>query len=246
MSTKTGNFIRAIENGAFALWTVYGVLPSVAIAQAALESEWGTSGLAVNYKNLFGIKGNYGGNSQAMETWENYGGVNYNIVDSFRVYPDWETSIKDYGVFLNVNSRYKKAIGVTNYRDQIREIHVAGYATDPDYQTKIISIIEANGLVAYDKAVFGVKEEKPKKGDVIESILYLPNGQIWTVYDEGSDYKTGWVVSTEAAAPDSGLYLKVLGDKGNNILIVDLPDFGQKAIYFDKDKGAKVEQKIAE
>jgi N-acetylmuramoyl-L-alanine amidase len=82
-------------------------------------------------------------------------------------------------------------------------------------------------------------------GTVLSSILYLPNGQMWTVYPEGSEYKTGQVISTEAAAPDSGLYLKVLGDKGNNILIVDLPDLGQMAIYYDKDKGATITQFLA-
>lgn len=155
MSAKTESFINKVSGGAIALWSVYKVLPSVAIAQAALESAWGTSGLAVKYNNLFGIKGNYGGNSAAMETWEVYGGVSYTITDSFRAYPDWETSIKDYGVFLNVNSRYKAALGLTDYKAQIKAIHVAGYATDPDYQTKIISIIEANGLYEYDKAVIG-------------------------------------------------------------------------------------------
>lgn len=246
MSAKTENFIRKVEHGAIALWTVYNVLPSVAIAQAALESAWGESGLAVKYNNLFGIKGNYGGNSQIMETWENYGGVDYTIQDAFRVYPNWEASIKDYGVFLNVNSRYKYALGLTDYKQQITEIIAAGYATDPDYVSKIISIVEANGLVEYDKAVFGKKEsETVKTGDVISSILYLPNGQIWTVYPEGSEYKTGQVVSTEAKKPDSGLYLEVLGDKGNGILIVELPDLGKMAIYYDPDKGAKIDRKYA-
>ena len=157
MSAKTENFIRKVKDGALSLWKVYKVLPSVAIAQAALESSWGTSGLSTKYNNLFGIKGNYGGSSSAMRTWEVYGGVTYNITANFRSYPDWSTSIKDYGAFLNVNGRYKKALGLTNYKDQIKAIHEAGYATDPGYQAKIISIIEANNLVKYDNEVLGRK-----------------------------------------------------------------------------------------
>jgi len=156
MSIQTENFINKVKGGATQLWSIYKVLPSVAIAQAALESAWGTSGLTTKYSNLFGIKGSYGGNAANMATWEVYGGITYNITANFRAYPSWETSIKDYGAFLNVNSRYKKALGLTNYKDQIKAIHEAGYATDPNYQSKIISIIEANNLVKFDKQVLNI------------------------------------------------------------------------------------------
>lgn len=66
MSVQTESFINKVKGGAAALWPVYKVLPSVAIAQAALESAWGTSGLASNHNNLFGIKGSYGGNAANM------------------------------------------------------------------------------------------------------------------------------------------------------------------------------------
>uniref|UniRef100_UPI0028A97947 glycoside hydrolase family 73 protein n=1 Tax=Carnobacterium sp. TaxID=48221 RepID=UPI0028A97947 len=153
MSVQTESFINKVKGEATALWSVYKVLPSVTIAQAALESAWGTSGLAANHNNLFGIKGNYGGNAANMATWEVYGGITYTITANFRSYPDWATSIKDYGVFLNVNSRYSKSLGLTDYKQQIKAIHEAGYATDPQYQTKIISIIVANDLVRFDKQV---------------------------------------------------------------------------------------------
>ena len=95
------------------------------------------------------------------------------------------------------------------------------------------------GLGWIDKRAIEIEKK------VVASILYLPDGQMWTVYDEGSEYKVGNVISTEAPGADTGLYLTVLGDKGNNILIVDLPDIGRKAIYFDQDKGATIEKKYA-
>lgn len=101
----------------------------------------------------------------------------------------------------------------------------------------------ASGEYANAKGVGWIdKRALAKEKTVVASILYLPDGQNWTVYEEGSEYKVGQVISTEAPGEDDGLYLTVLGDKGNNILIVDLPDMGQKAIYFDKDKGAKITQ----
>ncbi|MFP3488444.1 glucosaminidase domain-containing protein, partial [Staphylococcus sp. SIMBA_130] len=96
-----------------------------------------------------------------MNTWEVYGGKRYDIKDSFRAYPDWSTSILDYGVFLTVNQRYKAAIGVNDYKKQIRAIHNAGYATDPKYANKVINIISSYGLASWDDEVLGGTTSKP-------------------------------------------------------------------------------------
>ncbi|WP_182104284.1 glucosaminidase domain-containing protein [Niallia taxi] len=169
MSTKTEKFLAGIKSGALTLWDKFGILPSVAAGQAALESAWGGSGLATRYNNLFGIKGSYQGNSAMMNTWEVYGGKRYDITDGFRAYPDQATSILDYGVFLTVNKRYAKAIGLKDYKSQIMAIHNAGYATDPNYSTKVISIIEKYGLASWDKEVLQEKKTETKvtasKGD---------------------------------------------------------------------------------
>lgn len=153
MSKLTDHFIRSIESGCKALWDKFGILPSVACGQAILESAWGQSGLAMKYNNLFGIKGSYKGNSAMMNTWEVYDGERYDVKDGFRVYPDWNTSILDYGVFLNVNQRYKHAIRVKDYEQQIKEIHAAGYATDPEYASKVLNIIEKYKLYELDRQV---------------------------------------------------------------------------------------------
>lgn len=161
MSTRTQMFISKISGGALKLWDKFGILPSVAIGQAILESAWGQSSLAIKYNNLFGIKGSYKGESAMLNTWEVYGGKRYDIKDGFRVYPDWETSILDYGVFLTVNKRYAQALKVQDYKTQIKRIHNSGYATDPDYAKKVISIIEKYKLVGYDKQVLTSPPPKP-------------------------------------------------------------------------------------
>lgn len=215
MSAKTENFINAVKDGALSLWGIYKVLPSVAIAQGALESAWGTS--APN-NNLFGIKGNYNGNSANMATWESYGGIRYDIVDSFRAYPDWNTSIKDYGAFLNVNSRYKNALGLTDPQKQIQAIWEAGYATDPDYVSKIMSIINANNLKKYDAMVLNGEISTPqatqpvpvtsnsytvKKGDTLTKIAKLHGVRIvdlktWNNIENANLIQIGQVLKTSA------------------------------------------------
>ena len=161
---KPEDFKRKIEKGCKSLWKNYGILPSVAFAQAALESGWGSSYLATKYNNLFGIKGSYLGSSINLPTTEFYDGrTPVGIVDGFRVYPNWNTSILDYGNFLNVNNRYSKALRVKDYRTQITLIWQAGYATDPNYTSKVISIIENNGVYEWDREVLsGSKVNTPK------------------------------------------------------------------------------------
>ena len=215
MSAKTENFINAVKDGALSLWKHYKILPSVAIAQGALESAWGTS--APN-NNLFGIKGNYNGNSANMATWESYGGIVYDIVDEFRSYPDWVTSIKDYGSFLNVNPRYAKALGLTDPQKQIQAIWEAGYATDPDYVSKIMSIINANNLEKYDTMVLNGEISTPqatqpvpvtsnsytvKKGDTLTKIAKLHGVRIvdlktWNNIENANLIQIGQVLKTSA------------------------------------------------
>ena len=84
-----------------------GVLPSVTISQAILESNWGKSELSAKYNNYFGIKASVGWNGKiaTFSTKENY---NDTIKANFRAYDSLEESVNDFGNFLNVNGRYRK------------------------------------------------------------------------------------------------------------------------------------------
>ena len=86
------------------------------------------------------------------------------------------------------------------------------------------------------------KRALEKEKVVVASILFLPNGQNWTIYPADGPYTAGQIISTEAPKADAGLSLTVLGDRGNNIVIVDMPNFGVVGIYVDPDKGAKITQ----
>jgi flagellum-specific peptidoglycan hydrolase FlgJ len=164
MSRKA--FISQIAPIAQQVGQKYGVLPSVIIAQACLESRDGESELARKGNNLFGIKGFYKGKSITMPTREFYDGKWHTINASFRKYPSWKESIEDVcniyknGVSWDRN-HYKAVIGEKDYRKACEAIQKAGYATDPNYAALLKSIIEKENLTRYDVT----KKPEPKKSD---------------------------------------------------------------------------------
>ena len=130
-----------------------GILASLTIAQAILESGWGTSALTKNANALFGIKADsrWKGRVYSKTTQECYDGVQFvSEIASFRAYDSWQHSVSDHAAFLLAGSRYAAVIGEKDYKKACDAIHKAGYATDPGYADKLIRLIETYGLTAYD------------------------------------------------------------------------------------------------
>lgn len=130
-----------------------GVLASLTIAQAILESGWGKSGLTVKANALFGIKAgkSWKGKVYSAQTKECYDGVTFTTITAlFRAYDSWAESVADHSALLTGAARYKAVIGERDYKTACRAIKAAGYATDPQYADKLIQIIESYGLTAYD------------------------------------------------------------------------------------------------
>ncbi|WP_171653795.1 glycoside hydrolase family 73 protein [Paenibacillus foliorum] len=145
---KANDFIAILAPMAVTEQKRTGVLASITIAQGALESGWGA---AAPGNNLFGIKGT----GQEFLTQEYVNGAFVQVMDGFRVYSNWEGSIIDHSNFLIENSRYTKAgffdcCKELDYVGAAQALQAAGYATDPNYAMKLISIIEGNGLDQYD------------------------------------------------------------------------------------------------
>lgn len=151
---KQQNFIQSVASGAISGWNKYGVLPSVTVAQAILESGWGTSGLATQAHNLFGIKGSYNGHSVVMRTREVYNGRNVYINDSFRAYANNSQSVEDHGRFLAVNSRYRNLLYDRDAASVARKLRADGYATDPNYANALINLVRTYNLTQLDKVAF--------------------------------------------------------------------------------------------
>ena len=147
-------FIKAIAPEAQAMQNQYHIKASITMAQAILESNWGTSKLASQYHNLFGIKGT-GPNSKLMTTKEYTKGKWIVIKDRFKVYPSWAASIKDHTQLMLNGTQYKqenyeKVIKAQNYREAAQALQDANYATDPDYASKLINVIKTYNLDKYD------------------------------------------------------------------------------------------------
>ena len=153
ISAHETEFLNAVKKGAFDSWKEYGILPSVLTAQAILESDWGTSELALFGNALFGVKAsNWNGKTYKKRTREVYNGKEEFIYADFRAYDSWAESMIDHGKFLN-KERYSKAIGEKDFKKSITAIFKAGYATDPEYVEKITRVVTAYNLDKWDAEV---------------------------------------------------------------------------------------------
>ena len=119
MSQKTDEFLKKVAPIVQAEYTKRvknnepWVLPSVCLAQAALETGWGGSSLMMKANALFGIKAgqSWKGKVYNAKTKECYDGVNYTtITDAFRAYNDIAESVNDYYNLICTSSRYQMAV----------------------------------------------------------------------------------------------------------------------------------------
>jgi hypothetical protein len=162
MADARFTFVRTAATGARAGAEEFGVPASVTLAQAILESGWGRShiGAANNY---FGIKafahdgrvdvGPIATGFVTVPTKEVVGGSVVTVMARFRSYRSLADSMRDHGRFLRANARYRPAFAHSSDPNAFaRAIAKAGYATDPAYADKLISLMRANDLYRFDVA----------------------------------------------------------------------------------------------
>ncbi|WP_327195542.1 glucosaminidase domain-containing protein [Paenibacillus alvei] len=182
---KPTDFIAKIAPAAVEDMKKTGVPASLTIAQAALESGWGGSGLTVKANNLFGVKGSGPAGSVKMPTTEyRPDGTSYQILANFRVYHNWAESIEDHSKLL-VNGttddpkRYHKVLNA-DYKTACVEVWKAEYATEPDYPKLLIDIIEQHKLDKYDqmgkveKATVELNGKKIAEGTFLNGLVTVP------------------------------------------------------------------------
>ena len=116
-----------------------GIDPRIVMAQAVLETGWGSK---VKGNNYFGIKGK----GQEVTTHEEVDGLMVKLKDEFRTYDSLENSVKDYGKFLKANKRYKPLLEAESFNEQIDALAASGYATDTRYGEKIKEIALSDKL----------------------------------------------------------------------------------------------------
>ncbi len=161
------SFIKKIGPIARENYKRTGILASVTIAQAILESGWGQSTLAQNGNNLFGMKMNLSGNTWSGSAWDGvnfykkrtyeYGsGGRYSITAKFRKYSCIEDSIEDHSAYLlnAKNGSRKRYAGLTktsSYKKQLQIIKNGGYATSSSYVSQLSNVIRTYNLTKWDK-----------------------------------------------------------------------------------------------
>lgn len=147
MSIPTSDFINKYAPYAMEQQIKYGIPSSVILAQMAIESSWGTSALARNDNNFFGIK--------KGTSWDSR--VSYYDDDrpneAFRSYDSVEQSLNDHSAVL-LQPRYLQRCPIHDSTDHLgwaKGIKAGGYATASNYVSQIESIIKGYGLDKFDQ-----------------------------------------------------------------------------------------------
>lgn len=137
-----------------------GMSAALQVAQAILETGWGQYVPVDKYTgqfsyNLFGMKGSGPAGSIISTTWEVYNGQSYTVDDAFRAYYSVEQNWQDHKDLLLTRSWYAPFRAVM--ADPVLGawgLKRSGYATDPEYPTKLIRIMRENDLFRLDEIPF--------------------------------------------------------------------------------------------
>ncbi len=139
------------------------IIASIAAAQAALESRYGTSQLALQAANLFGMKAGktWRGDVLSLPTTEmDANGNPYPATAFWRRYANWQECFADYGSVIGGRSWFADAAaaaragdalgfldGLLVIRDSRGDVEEPGWSTDPNYRDKVLSVAQKWGLV---------------------------------------------------------------------------------------------------
>ncbi|MBC1483611.1 1,4-beta-N-acetylmuramoylhydrolase [Listeria sp. FSL L7-1509] len=189
-------FIQSIQASSSQIAASNDLYASVMIAQAILESAYGTSelGSAPNY-NLFGIKGAYNGQSYTKQTLEDDGSGNYyTITAKFRKYPSYHQSLEDYARVIHNgpswNPNYYSKVWKSNtnsYKDATKAL-TGTYATDTAYATKLNNLISTYNLTQFDKGGSSTSTSNTSNSNSSNSATYtvVKGDSLWKI---ASKYK---------------------------------------------------------
>ena len=149
-SVGQSSFVQRHADAAAQVEKDSGIPASYMLGQAGHETGWGRSQIKMadgtNSFNLFGIKAGAGWTGKVAEvrTTEYINGEARKVTAKFRAYDSFEDSFRDYANLINNNPRYAQARAQTGssyaYASGLQK---AGYATDPEYASKLSRAINA-------------------------------------------------------------------------------------------------------
>lgn len=212
--------------------TRHNIPASITLAQGLLESGAGKSKLSHSSNNHFGIKADKNWTGKRTSSLDN-GKLCY-----FRKYDNVRDSYEDHSSFLVNRQRYASLFKLkkTDYKGWAKGLKKAGYAEDPAYPTKLISLIERYELYRYDS--YTMKDIKKSSGVALETheekysrTIYKANGLLYIIGDTGDTFKS---LSKEFGTSQSKLIKYNDLYKGYNIKAGDI-------IYLEK-KNSKTDK----
>ena len=155
-SQNIKGYIKQYNYLAISEMHLYGIPASITLAQGILESGSGTSRLAVEANNHFGIKCHVDWNGPSIYHDDD------EKQECFRKYNTVDESFRDHSLFLSKRKRYLFLFSLrrTDYRGWAKGLQQAGYATSKTYAKKIIQLINDHNLAQYDnKKLNTIKQE---------------------------------------------------------------------------------------
>ena len=179
------DYINKFHKMAIAEMHEYGIPASITLAQGILESGNGNSVLSVKSRNHFGIKCHKGWTGKKVYHDDD------EAQECFRKYKKVADSYRDHSEFLKNRERYSELFTykITDYKSWAKGLKKAGYATHPEYATKLISLIERLNLAQYDSASkSGKRKIKKPKRKVRKEIFKSQNGLKFVLANSGDTY----------------------------------------------------------
>ncbi|WP_347373206.1 glucosaminidase domain-containing protein [Aequorivita sp. Q41] len=160
-SERITNYINEFSGIAKEEMLQYGIPASITLAQGILESGAGAGELTMKANNHFGIKCHTGWEGDRVYHDDDERG------ECFRKYNDPKYSYRDHSLFLTQRSRYQDLFKLRkdDYKGWAKGLRKAGYATDPKYPEKLISIVERYNLDEFDNEVLGKKTNRSNSND---------------------------------------------------------------------------------
>src|SRR5512135_678405 len=152
------DFIDSLAPAAIASMRNTRVPASFVIAEGALESAWGQSMLFREGLNMFGVKADvsWKGAVLIMPTREFIKGTWCVVQARWRKYDTLLACVNDHAQFFLTNRRYAGCFAAKNGEEFAMAVAKTGYATDPQYAQKIITIMRQHNLAQYDFSTQGV------------------------------------------------------------------------------------------
>lgn len=167
----------------------YGIPASITLAQGLLESGAGSSTLATDGNNHFGIKCH---GWQGRTVYRDDDALN----ECFRAYDTAKESYEDHSKFLAGSQRYRRLfqLSVTDYKGWAHGLKACGYATNPQYAYKLIEIIELYHLDDYDKGSktrrHGRKAVRNQENAVVLHPIHIYNKNYYLKARKGDTFES--------------------------------------------------------